>query len=133
MTKNLLEKCGASKGVAVIVDDARGLHSSDTVVEHFQRASLSAMKPNKSGGRVRGWVTIRQMLFNAVENNGGPVLLIHESCTGLLATLPAAPRDKRRASDVASGWNLDHHLDALAMLTNHFTTGLVRQGTYITN
>lgn len=131
MAKALMEKCGAPRGSAVIVDDARGLHASDTVVEHFLRAGLSASKPNKAGGRTRAWVSIRQLLHNAIEQNGQPVLLIHESCAGLLATLPAAPRCKRRVHDVDPGWNLDHHLDALGMLVNHFTGPGVRQGRHV--
>ncbi len=134
MIAECLARNGAPRGTQVVVDDMRGLHgATDSVVEIFRACGLSATKPNKAGGRSRGWVNIRSLLHNAKEQNGGPGLYIADRCESLIMTLPAAPRNKRRTSDLDPSWDQDHASDGLSYLITALTGGYARQGTYITN
>lgn len=63
--------------------------------------------------RVGGWALVEEQL--RVREDGLPRLLIHSTCTNLIRTLPAVPRDKRNPDDVDTT-SEDHAPDALRYL-----------------
>lgn len=63
--------------------------------------------------RVAGWALLDEHL--RVREDGLPRLLVYNTCTNLIRTLPAIPRDKRRPEDVDTHAE-DHALDSLRYL-----------------
>ena len=63
--------------------------------------------------RVAGWALLDEHL--RVRKDGLPRLLVYNTCTNLIRTLPAIPRDKRRPEDVDTHAE-DHALDACRYL-----------------
>jgi len=63
--------------------------------------------------RIGGWALLEEQL--RVRADGLPRLLIHSTCTDLIRTLPAAPRDVRNPDDVDTKSD-DHWVDACRYL-----------------
>jgi len=89
-------------------DDAYGI--DDSLLEIFQRDHrIYLVKPKKQ--RVSGWQKMRELLFNAAEQNGRPGLYINNRCGYFWETVPFLPRDSRRPEDVDTN-SADHAADA---------------------
>ncbi len=127
--KEMLARNNASPRTAVCIDDMRGLNNAETVVTLLRQNQITAYKPyNKN--RVQGWVLVRSLLHNAVTREG-PGMWITDRCTNLLQTLPEAPRNPNRPSDLDPRWNEDHHCDALSYGTTDLWGRRGWSGTHI--
>jgi hypothetical protein len=63
--------------------------------------------------RIGGWALVEEQL--RVREDGLPRLLIHDTCTDLIRTIAAAPRDIRNPDDIDTHSD-DHWVDALRYL-----------------
>jgi hypothetical protein len=59
--------------------------------------------------RVGGWALLEDQM--RIRDDGLPRFLIHSTCTNLIRTLPAAPRDLRNPDDIDTKSD-DHALDS---------------------
>jgi hypothetical protein len=91
-----------------VADDAMGLHG-ETLISVMQEHGVSLERPKK--GRVAGWATMRQLLFNAKERNGKPGMWITARCKYFWQTVPFVQRDPTRPEDILTT-GPDHAADA---------------------
>jgi len=75
--------------------------------------------------RIDGWALVDEHL--RVRPDGLPRLLVMETCTNLIRTLPSVPRDKRHPEDVDTK-SEDHAADALRYLLMHYARGARPRG-----
>ena len=76
------------------------------------KEGVSWTRSNKSAGsRVQGWEYMREMMANAV-NNDGPGFYIFGNCIHSLRTIPTAPRDLDNPDDMDTHGE-DHLCDSV--------------------
>ena len=81
-----------------------------TMAQVFQEQGLSLVKANNS--RVQGWLALKELL--KPMKDGGPGLVVFESCRGLIGDLMAIQHDEKNPSDCATHpHELTHRPDAL--------------------
>ncbi len=113
--RGMFERYGHDyKRVPWVMDDARSMTSSDTVVGMIAEEGFDIYKP-ASKDRPGTWSLINQMLSDA-KTGAGPGLFISSRCRHLLETIEEAPRDENRPEDISAKWNRDHWVDALGYL-----------------
>ena len=110
LTEAIIEMCDkwGVQSIRGCGDDAYGI--DDSLLEIFQRDHhIYLVKPRKT--RVSGWQKMRELLFNASEQNGRPGMYINQVCRYFWETVPFLPRDPRRPEDVDTS-AADHAADA---------------------
>ena len=81
-----------------------------TMAQIFQEQGMALVKANN--GRVQGWMALKELL--KPMEDGGPGLVVFESCRGLIHDLMAIQHDEKNPSDCASHpHELTHRPDAL--------------------
>ena len=81
-----------------------------TMAQVFREQGLSLVKANNS--RVQGWLALKELL--KPMKDGGPGLVVFESCRGLIGDLMAIQHDEKNPSDCAAHpHELTHRPDAL--------------------
>lgn len=81
-----------------------------TMAQVFQEQGLPLVKANNS--RVQGWLALKELL--KPMKDGGPGLVVFESCRGLIGDLMAIQHDEKNPSDCATHpHELTHRPDAL--------------------
>jgi hypothetical protein len=88
--------------------NASGDLSGMSIAEVFVHGGVPLIKADNS--RIPGWQRVREYLADA--DDGLPRLLIFESCTNLIRTLPMLTFDEKHAEDVAGNCE-DHAPEAL--------------------
>jgi hypothetical protein len=83
-----------------------------SIADAYWKVFGSAISPSNSD-RIGGWALIEEQL--RVRGDGLPRLLIHSTCTNLIRTLAALPRDKKNPDDVDTHAE-DHLPDAARYL-----------------
>ena len=81
-----------------------------TMAQVFQESGLPLVKANSS--RVQGWMALKELLKPMAD--GGPGLVVFESCRGLIGDLTAIQHDEKNPSDCAvQPHGITHRPDAL--------------------
>lgn len=108
----LLERYSLPLSTEIVVDNARGLTGSDTVVSIFHEQGLHGASPVVGKDRIGGFNRIRNLLDGAIHGDSIG-LWFSAKCGGLIDTLQIAPRDDLRPEDLSRHWNEDHFTDSL--------------------
>jgi hypothetical protein len=82
-------------------------------IAHYYHQVFGSEVSKARNDRIGGWALVDEQL--RVRADGLPRLLIHSTCTNLIKTLPAMPRDRKNPEDVDTTSD-DHWGDALRYL-----------------
>jgi hypothetical protein len=92
-------------------DDAYGIHQH--LLEFLATMRIYLQAPIKGpGSRSGGWIKMRQMLFNALEQNHRPGLWVNDICRYFWWTMPSLARDEDKPEDIDTD-GPDHAADAV--------------------
>lgn len=96
--------------------DLPAMRSGQSLEQDMAQVGIRWLPPDKGpGSRVTGWARIYEYLENATKSpQERPGLFIFTTCTNLIRTLPALPRDEKDPDDIDSE-SEDHAGDALRM------------------
>lgn len=84
-----------------------------SVADNMESVGVRWVRADNS--RVTGWQQVRERIWQEGEE---PMLYVFNTCTELLRTLPAAPRDEHVIDDIDTEFE-DHALDSLRYMCMH--------------